>query len=67
MVVYDPTWLLTGVLSANLCFFCCLSGYCADALDEIFGKERMGCGGILGHYKILVDRPVKEACDERNG
>ena len=69
IVVYNHAWLFEGSVR-DICSGCCIrrdyadKTGCAEALDEIFGTERHGCGGLLGAYKIFAPYTAEEASDE---
>lgn len=72
IVIYNPAWLFEGSLR-DACLGCCIrrdyagETDCAEVLDEIFGTERRGCGGLLGPYKIFAPYIAEETKNERNG
>lgn len=69
IVVYSSQWLFEGVVR-DACLDCCIRKkdesaiFCAEVLDEIFGTERRGCGGLLGSYKVFAPYTAEETSDE---
>lgn len=70
IVVYNPAWLFEGS-ACDACLDCFMrrdyysrKTGCAEVLDKIFGTERLGCGGILGPYKVFAPYTAEETSDE---